>query len=48
MAASRDRNIFFLGSIKETPERGPFLTLLMALLKRDLIGRIYIPKGPPT
>ena len=33
-----------LGSIRETPSRGPFLTV--ALLKRDLIERVYIPKGP--
>ena len=35
-----------LGSIRETPYRGPFLTLPLALLKlkRDLIERVYIPK----
>ena len=32
--------------MRETPQRGPFLTLLVALLKRDLFERVYIPKGP--
>ena len=35
-----------LGSIN-TPESTPFLSLLLALFKRDLIERDYIPKGPP-
>ena len=38
----------FLGSIRETPQRGPFSTLLLALLKRYLTGRVYIPICPPN
>ena len=39
---------FSLGGIRETPERGPFLTLPMAPFKRDLMERVYIPKGLPN
>ena len=34
--------------MRETSERGPFLTPLMVLSKRDLIERVYVPKGPPS
>ena len=36
-----------LGSMRETPERGPFLNPTYGSLKRDLTERVYIPKGPP-
>ena len=29
-------------------KRGPFFTLLLALFKRDLTARVYIPKAPPN
>ena len=35
-----------LGRVRETLQRGPFLNPLRVLLKRDLIERVYIPKGP--
>ena len=37
---------FILGSIRETPEKGPLLNPTSGSLKRDLLERVYIPKGP--
>ena len=37
-----------LGRIRGTLEREPLLNPLLALLSRDLIQRVYIPKGPPN
>ena len=37
-----------LGRIRGTLKREPLLNTLLALLKRDLIQRVYIPKGPPS
>ena len=36
----------FLGRIRGTLKREPLLNPLLALLTRDLIQRVYIPKGP--
>ena len=36
------------GSIRETPYRSPFLTLLLALLKGTLLKGLYIFKGAPN
>ena len=43
MAESR-----FLGRIRGTLKRELLLNPLLALLNRDLIQRVYIPKGPPN
>ena len=40
--------MFFLGRIRGTLKREPLLNPLLALLNRDLIQRVYIPKGPPN
>ena len=37
-----------LGRIRGTLKREPLLYPLLALLNRDLIQRVYIPKGPPN
>ena len=37
-----------LGGIRGTLKREPLLNPLLALLTRDLIQRVYIPKGPPN
>ena len=37
-----------LGRIRGTLKREPLLNPLLALLNRDLIQRVYIPKGPPN
>ena len=38
-----------LGSIiRGTPSRAPLLNPTFGSLKRDLIERVYIPKGPPN
>ena len=37
-----------LGRIRGTLKREPLLNPLLALLKRDLIQRVYIPQGPPN
>ena len=37
-----------LGSIRETPLKGTLLNPTYGSLKRDLIERVYIPKGPPN
>ena len=39
---------FILGRIRVTLKREPLLYPLLALLNRDLIQRVYIPKGPPN
>ena len=38
----------FLGRIRGTLKREPLLNPLLALLNKDLIQRVYIPKGPPN
>ena len=40
--------MFFLGRIRGTLKREPLLNPLLALLNRDLIQRVYTPKGPPN
>ena len=35
-------------STRETPEKGTLLNPTYGSLKRDLIERVYIPKGPPN
>ena len=37
-----------LGRIRRALKREPLLNPLLALLNRDLIQRVYIPKGPPN
>ena len=37
-----------LGRIRRALKREPLLHPLLALLNRDLIQRVYIPKGPPN
>ena len=37
-----------LGRIRGTLKREPLLNPLLALLNRDLIQRVYMPKGPPN
>ena len=45
--SEHEKLIEVLGSIRETPQRGHFLTRLMALLKGDLIQRGSIsPRAP--
>ena len=39
-------HILFLGRIRGTLKREPLLNPLLALLSRDLIQRVYIPKIP--
>ena len=39
---------WFLGRIRGTLKREPLVNPLLALLNRDLIQRVYIPKGPPN
>ena len=36
------------GSIGETPLKGILLNPTFDSLKRDLIERVYVPKGPPN
>ena len=40
--------LVILGRIRGTLKREPLLYPLLALLNRDLIQRVYIPKGPPN
>ena len=40
-------DLCILGGIRGTLKREPLLNPLLALLTRDLIQRVYIPKGPP-
>ena len=35
-----------LGRIRGAPEKGALLNPLLALLNRDLMERVYIPRGP--
>ena len=37
-----------LGRVRGTLKREPLLNPLLALLNRDLIHRVYIPKGAPN
>ena len=37
-----------LGRIRGTLKREPLLNPLLALLNKDLIQRVFIPKGPPN
>ena len=37
-----------LSSIRETPLKGALLNPTYGSLKRDLIERVYVPKGPPN
>ena len=37
-----------LCSIRETPEKGTLLSPTSGSPKRDLIERVFIPKGPPN
>ena len=34
--------------MRGTLKREPLLNALLALVNRDLIQRVYIPKGPPN
>ena len=43
-----DASDFFLGRIRGALQRVPLLNPLLAPLNRDLIQRVYIPKGPPN
>ena len=36
-----------VGRIRGTLKREPLLNPVLSLLNRDLIQRVYIPKGPP-
>ena len=48
VAVFPQRLAFLLGRIRGALKREPLLNPLLALLKRDLIQRVYIPKGPPN
>ena len=39
-------SVKLIGRIRGTLQRVPLLNPLLALLNRDLIQRVYIPKGP--
>ena len=43
----RDLLVMILGRIRGALQRVPLLNPLLAPLNRDLIQRVYIPKGPP-